>query len=185
MLQQVDAAILQYQNQKLVQQLERQKQELHDFESNIRELKEKQTSYDEILINVNQLWNQVPDVLLFIAQLVLYVCMACNWMFLRSWLMILFYLEDKRGQVQVLYNVWIVQNLVVVIFGLCQFQIMQNKYLLIIKGVTFQALFQPVLRRIYFYVGYYKQMLLIAATGMEKLVLLRKLLHCVRLLQRS
>ncbi|PIN10960.1 E3 ubiquitin ligase involved in syntaxin degradation [Handroanthus impetiginosus] len=57
----VDAAALQYQNQKLVQQLETQKQELHDLESKIKELKEKQTSYDEVLINVNQLWNQLVD----------------------------------------------------------------------------------------------------------------------------
>ncbi|KAI3450877.1 hypothetical protein Pfo_007542 [Paulownia fortunei] len=57
----VDAAVLQYQNQKLVQQLETQKQELHDLESKIKELKEKQTSYDEILIKVNQLWNQLID----------------------------------------------------------------------------------------------------------------------------
>ncbi|KAH6829801.1 histone mono-ubiquitination 2 [Perilla frutescens var. hirtella] len=57
----VDAAVLQYQNQKLVQQIETQKQELHDLESNIKELKEKQTSYDEILIKVNQLWNQLVD----------------------------------------------------------------------------------------------------------------------------
>lgn len=61
----VDAAVLQYQNQKLVQQLETQKQELHDLESNIKELKQKQTSYDEILMKVNQLWNQlVNDIIL-------------------------------------------------------------------------------------------------------------------------
>lgn len=58
---QVDAAVLQYQNQKLVHQLETQKQELHDLESNIKQLKEKQTSYDDILIKVNQLWNQVAQ----------------------------------------------------------------------------------------------------------------------------
>ncbi|KAK6163732.1 hypothetical protein DH2020_000596 [Rehmannia glutinosa] len=57
----VDAAVLQYQNQKLVQQLETQKQELHDLESKIKELKEKQTSYDETLIKVNQHWNQLID----------------------------------------------------------------------------------------------------------------------------
>ncbi|GFP96126.1 E3 ubiquitin-protein ligase bre1-like 2 [Phtheirospermum japonicum] len=57
----VDAAVLQYQNQKLVQQLETQKQELHVLESKIKELKEKQTSYDEILIKVNRHWNQLID----------------------------------------------------------------------------------------------------------------------------
>ncbi|KAG6433183.1 hypothetical protein SASPL_104791 [Salvia splendens] len=57
----VDAAVLQYQNQKLVHQLETQKQELHDLESNIKEYKVKQASYDDILIKVNQLWNQLVD----------------------------------------------------------------------------------------------------------------------------
>ncbi|XP_057785578.1 E3 ubiquitin-protein ligase BRE1-like 2 [Salvia miltiorrhiza] len=57
----VDASVLQYQNQKLVHQLETQKQELLDLESNIKELKEKQTSYDDVLIKVNQLWNQLVD----------------------------------------------------------------------------------------------------------------------------
>ncbi|KAL7116262.1 hypothetical protein ACP275_04G231700 [Erythranthe tilingii] len=57
----VDTAVLQYQNQRLVQQLETQRQELHNLESKIKEVKEKQTSYDEILIKVNQLWNQLID----------------------------------------------------------------------------------------------------------------------------
>ncbi|KAL6567113.1 hypothetical protein OROMI_015517 [Orobanche minor] len=57
----VDTAVLQYQNQKLVQQLDTQKQELHDLESKIKELKEKQTLYDEVLIKVNQHWNQLVD----------------------------------------------------------------------------------------------------------------------------
>ncbi|CAA0841607.1 E3 ubiquitin-protein ligase BRE1-like 2 [Striga hermonthica] len=65
----VDAAVLQYQNQKLVQQLETQKQELHDLESKIKDLKEKQTSYDEILINVNKHWNQlIEDIILLQGQ---------------------------------------------------------------------------------------------------------------------
>lgn len=58
---QVDAAVLQYQNQKLVQQLDVQKHELHNLEARIKELKDKQASYDEILITVNQLWNQVAS----------------------------------------------------------------------------------------------------------------------------
>lgn len=58
-LLQVDAAVLQYQNQKLVQQLDVQKHELHDLEAKIKELQDNQTSYDKILITVNQLWNQV------------------------------------------------------------------------------------------------------------------------------
>ncbi|GLU19552.1 hypothetical protein SLE2022_357980 [Rubroshorea leprosula] len=57
----VDAGVLQYQNQKLVQQLETQKQELHDIETKIKELKDKQNSYDDMLISVNRLWNQLVD----------------------------------------------------------------------------------------------------------------------------
>lgn len=52
-------AVLQDQNQKLVQQLDAQKHELQDIEAKIQLLKEKQTSYDDMLITVNQLWNQV------------------------------------------------------------------------------------------------------------------------------
>ncbi|KAK1356163.1 E3 ubiquitin protein ligase [Heracleum sosnowskyi] len=62
----VDAAVLQYQNQKLVQQLDVQKHELHNLEARIKELKDKQASYDEILITVNQLWNQLVDDLIFL-----------------------------------------------------------------------------------------------------------------------
>ncbi|KAJ4839600.1 hypothetical protein Tsubulata_040519 [Turnera subulata] len=57
----VDVAVLQYQNQKLVQQLEGQKNELHGLESQIDQFKGKQASYDAILITVNQLWNQLVD----------------------------------------------------------------------------------------------------------------------------
>ncbi|GLT71354.1 hypothetical protein SLA2020_433820 [Shorea laevis] len=57
----VDAGVLQYQNQKLVQQLETQKQELRDLETKIKELKDKQNSYDDMLISVNQLWNHLVD----------------------------------------------------------------------------------------------------------------------------
>lgn len=60
-LLQVDAATLQYQNQKLVQQLDLQKHELHDLEAKIKELVDKQASYDGVLITVNQLWNQVKN----------------------------------------------------------------------------------------------------------------------------
>lgn len=58
-LLQVDAAVLQYQNQKLVQQLDAQKQELHDLEVKIQELKERQSSYDDMITTVKHLWNQV------------------------------------------------------------------------------------------------------------------------------
>ncbi|KAK1429082.1 hypothetical protein QVD17_11282 [Tagetes erecta] len=62
----VDATVLQYQNQKLVQQLEVQKQELHDLEDKLKELKQGQTSYDDFLITINQLWNQLDDDLILL-----------------------------------------------------------------------------------------------------------------------
>lgn len=57
----VAAAVLQYQNQKLVQQLDVQKHELQDLEAKIKELTDKQVSYDTRLITLNQLWNQLVD----------------------------------------------------------------------------------------------------------------------------
>ncbi|XVF26895.1 hypothetical protein REPUB_Repub14bG0059600 [Reevesia pubescens] len=62
----VDATFLQYQNQKLVQQLEIQKHELHDLETKMKELKNKQTFHDDMLITVNQLRNQLVDDLLLL-----------------------------------------------------------------------------------------------------------------------
>lgn len=62
----VDAAVLQYQNQKLVQQLDSQKHELQCLEAKIKEFQEKQTSYDEMLIAVNQLWNLFVDDLILL-----------------------------------------------------------------------------------------------------------------------
>ncbi|GAV81523.1 zf-C3HC4_3 domain-containing protein [Cephalotus follicularis] len=62
----VDAAVLQYQNQKLVQQFDLQKHELHDLENKIQELKDKQTFFDDLLITMNQLWNQVVDDLILL-----------------------------------------------------------------------------------------------------------------------
>ncbi|XP_004294975.1 PREDICTED: E3 ubiquitin-protein ligase BRE1-like 2 [Fragaria vesca subsp. vesca] len=57
----VDAAVLQYQNQMMLQQIDKQKHQLQDLEANIKELKAKQGSYDDMLIAVNQLWNQLVD----------------------------------------------------------------------------------------------------------------------------
>ncbi|KAL4591351.1 hypothetical protein LXL04_004310 [Taraxacum kok-saghyz] len=62
----VDATVLQYQNQKLVQQLDVQKQELHDLEDKIKELRQEQTSYDDFLIKINQLWSQLDDDLILL-----------------------------------------------------------------------------------------------------------------------
>nr|GEY33547.1 E3 ubiquitin-protein ligase BRE1-like 2 isoform X1 [Tanacetum cinerariifolium] len=62
----VDATVLHYQNQKLVQQLDVQKQELHDMEDKIKQLKQGQTSYDDALITVNRLWSQLDDDLILL-----------------------------------------------------------------------------------------------------------------------
>ncbi|XP_043693434.1 E3 ubiquitin-protein ligase BRE1-like 2 isoform X2 [Telopea speciosissima] len=62
----VDAAVLQYQNQKLVQQLDAQKHEFHVLEGSFKELKDKQTSYDDTLITVNRLWDQLVDDLILL-----------------------------------------------------------------------------------------------------------------------
>ena len=59
MLLQVDAAVLHHQNQRLVQQLEAQKAEMHTLEGKFKELREEQDSYDKTLITVNKMWNQV------------------------------------------------------------------------------------------------------------------------------
>ncbi|KAK3134818.1 hypothetical protein QOZ80_5BG0411100 [Eleusine coracana subsp. coracana] len=57
----MDAAALQYENQKLVQQLEAQKAEMHILESKFKELRDGQCSYDRILISLNKMWNQLID----------------------------------------------------------------------------------------------------------------------------
>ncbi|KAJ0987534.1 hypothetical protein J5N97_005890 [Dioscorea zingiberensis] len=59
--EEVDAAALQFQNQKLVQQLETQKTEMHALEGKLKELKDDQILYDKILITVNRIWNQLVD----------------------------------------------------------------------------------------------------------------------------
>lgn len=56
-----DAGVLQFQNQQLVQQIDIQKHALHDLEEKIRELKGNQSSYDDLLIALNQLWIQLVD----------------------------------------------------------------------------------------------------------------------------
>ncbi|KAH0913833.1 hypothetical protein HID58_028279 [Brassica napus] len=57
----VDATVLQLQNQKLVQQLDLQKKRMYDVETKIHELHLNQSSYDDQLISVNRLWNQLVD----------------------------------------------------------------------------------------------------------------------------
>ncbi|XP_057441705.1 E3 ubiquitin-protein ligase BRE1-like 2 isoform X2 [Lotus japonicus] len=56
-----DAGVLQFQNQQLVQQIDVQKHALQELEDKIRKLKERQTSYDDLLIKTNQQWNQLVD----------------------------------------------------------------------------------------------------------------------------
>jgi E3 ubiquitin-protein ligase BRE1 len=55
----MDATSLQYENQKLVQQLEAQKSEMHILETKFKELRNEQCSYDDTLISLNKMWNQV------------------------------------------------------------------------------------------------------------------------------
>ncbi|CAM6046756.1 unnamed protein product [Sphagnum compactum] len=55
----VDAAILQYQNQKLAQQLDFQLTEISALENRCNQLKSKQVLHDETLMMVNGVWNQV------------------------------------------------------------------------------------------------------------------------------
>ncbi|KAG2313847.1 hypothetical protein Bca52824_016969 [Brassica carinata] len=57
----VDATVLQLQNQKLVQQLDLQKKRMYDVETKIQEFHLNQSSYDDQLISVNRLWNQLVD----------------------------------------------------------------------------------------------------------------------------
>ncbi|XP_042504874.1 E3 ubiquitin-protein ligase BRE1-like 1 isoform X2 [Macadamia integrifolia] len=57
----IDTAVLQYQNQKLVQQLEAQKAECSALESKFCQQKEKQCDYDDTLQVVNRSWEQLVD----------------------------------------------------------------------------------------------------------------------------
>ncbi|XP_058084493.1 E3 ubiquitin-protein ligase BRE1-like 1 isoform X2 [Magnolia sinica] len=57
----LDAAVLQYQNQKLVQQLEAQKAEFSALENKFHRLKEKQQTYNDTLKVVNRSWEQLVD----------------------------------------------------------------------------------------------------------------------------
>ncbi|KAG0550731.1 hypothetical protein BDA96_01G363600 [Sorghum bicolor] len=57
----MDSTALQYENQKLVQQLEAQKSEMYALERKFKELRDEQCSYDKTLISLNKLWNQLID----------------------------------------------------------------------------------------------------------------------------
>lgn len=56
---QVDPAVLQFQNQKLSQQLDVQKERIQDLEAKLQGVEQKQASYDANLIAVNRIWGQV------------------------------------------------------------------------------------------------------------------------------
>lgn len=58
-MMQHDAAVLQFQNQKLVQKLEAQKVEFSTLENKFLQLKEKQKPYDSTLEAVNKSWEAV------------------------------------------------------------------------------------------------------------------------------
>ncbi|XP_068634247.1 E3 ubiquitin-protein ligase BRE1-like 1 [Aristolochia californica] len=57
----LDTTVLQYQNQKLVQQLETQKVEYFLLEDKFHQLKDKQQAYDETLKVVNKSWKKLVD----------------------------------------------------------------------------------------------------------------------------
>lgn len=62
---QIDTAVLQFQNQKLVQKLETQKVEYSALENKFTQLKERQQPYDSTLKVVNKSWEEVIPVFVF------------------------------------------------------------------------------------------------------------------------
>ncbi|VAH84755.1 unnamed protein product [Triticum turgidum subsp. durum] len=62
----MDATALHHENQKLVQQLEAQKSEMHALESKFKELRNEQSSYDNTLISLDKMWNQLVDDLILL-----------------------------------------------------------------------------------------------------------------------
>lgn len=127
-LWQVDAAVLQYENQKLVRQLDVQKQELHDLEAKKKELQVKQAAYDDILISINRLWNEVflpsafvfllPDLMFFCSfnlSYIIYILLITSCRLMIIW----YFLKQKLGQIQELYKVWVMLIIILeVLYGL-------------------------------------------------------------------
>ncbi|KAM3354324.1 hypothetical protein ACQJBY_025161 [Aegilops geniculata] len=62
----MDATALHHENQKLVQQLEAQKSEMHVLEAKFKELRNEQSSYDNTLISLDKMWNQLVDDLILL-----------------------------------------------------------------------------------------------------------------------
>ena len=55
----MDTAELQYENHKLAQQLDAQRNEIHDLETKLKDLKQRQVSYDESLASIQDSWEEV------------------------------------------------------------------------------------------------------------------------------
>ena len=56
---QVDTAELQHENHKLAQLLDAQRSEIHDLEAKLKDLKQKQISYNENLASIQDAWEEV------------------------------------------------------------------------------------------------------------------------------
>lgn len=59
----MDPSVLQFQNQKLAQQLDVQRSEISFLEGKFSQLKNKQSAYDDTLMIVNRVWHQVSELL--------------------------------------------------------------------------------------------------------------------------
>ena len=57
--------MLQYQNNKLAQQLEVQRNEISVLESKLSQLRSKQVTFDDNLSTINRVWNQVGGSFIF------------------------------------------------------------------------------------------------------------------------
>lgn len=79
---QLDIAVLQYQNQKLVQKLETQKVEYYSLESKFSQLKQKQQPYDSTLAVVNKSLGKV---------IIFFICISLL-LIIRGCLFLLFFL---------------------------------------------------------------------------------------------
>ena len=55
----MDTAELQYENHKLAQQLDAQRSEIHDLETKLKDLKQRQVAYDESLASIQDSWEEV------------------------------------------------------------------------------------------------------------------------------
>ncbi|PKI34720.1 hypothetical protein CRG98_044898, partial [Punica granatum] len=62
----VNATFLLYHNQRFVQQLNSQRDNMNVLNGKIQALRENRASYDAMLVSINQEWNQVIDDLIFL-----------------------------------------------------------------------------------------------------------------------